>query len=257
MKKRNIFFLLLLGVMPVMAQTDLDRQKAVWRQMVQDTLRDSQTLQAPTLSRPWRSSDNLQTEPIVTDPASRLHATVDLSAFYLSGHNLPHHGGFSQNVNLSYDSPLVKDGRLWFTGGANFNNVMWGSDNYRSVNLYGRLDYQINDKLDVYLYGNLNLTNNRGSYYTPYLYGPGYGWYGGPWTSPLAFGGYPGYYGPGYYDGFGPSYYGALGYYDGFGYNGIAPGANVIGVGATYHPSRNFWISVNVERAWYNDPVFR
>ncbi|MDD5862004.1 MAG: hypothetical protein PUD15_05515 [Prevotella sp.] len=245
MKKRNIFFLLLLGALPVMAQTDLDRQKAVWRQMVQDTLRDRQPLEAPTLSRPWSGSDALQSAAVVTDPASRLHASVDLSAFYLSGDNLPHHGGFSQNVNLSYDSPLVKDGRLWFTGGANFNNVMWGSDNYRSVNLYGRLDYQINDKFDVYLYGNLNLTNNRGSYYTPYLYRRGYGWYGGPWASPLAYrGGWPGYYG-------------AMGYYDDFGYNGIAPGANVIGVGATYHPSRNFWISVNVERAWYNDPVFR
>ena len=52
-----------------------------------------------------------------------LNVSLDLSAFATFGKNLPHKGGFSQNINATYLAPLTKDGKLWIAGGGYFNNT--------------------------------------------------------------------------------------------------------------------------------------
>ena len=54
-----------------------------------------------------------------------LNVSLDLSAFATFGKNLPHKGGFSQNINATYLAPLTKDGKLWIAGGGYFNNTFW------------------------------------------------------------------------------------------------------------------------------------
>ena len=71
-----------------------------------------------------------------------LNVSLDLSAFATFGKNLPHKGGFSQNINATYLAPLTKDGKLWIAGGGYFNNTFWGSDSYRDVGLYAILGYR-------------------------------------------------------------------------------------------------------------------
>ena len=74
-----------------------------------------------------------------------LNVSLDLSAFATFGKNLPHKGGFSQNINATYLAPLTKDGKLWIAGGGYFNNTFWGSDSYRDVGLYALLGYRFNE----------------------------------------------------------------------------------------------------------------
>ena len=64
-----------------------------------------------------------------------LNLSLGASAFATFGKNLPHKGGFSQNINATYLAPLTKDGKLWIAGGGYFNNTFWGSDSYRDVGL--------------------------------------------------------------------------------------------------------------------------
>ena len=59
-----------------------------------------------------------------------LNTSVDLSAFYVSGKGLPHHGGFSQGIDLTYLAPLTKDKKAWMALGGNLQHINWGGDHY-------------------------------------------------------------------------------------------------------------------------------
>lgn len=74
-----------------------------------------------------------------------LNLSLGASAFATFGKNLPHKGGFSQNINATYLAPLTKDGKLWIAGGGYFNNTFWGSDSYRDVGLYAIMGYKFNE----------------------------------------------------------------------------------------------------------------
>lgn len=154
-----------------------------------------------------------------------LNVSLDLSAFATFGKNLPHKGGFSQNINATYLAPLTKDGKLWIAGGGYFNNTFWGSDSYRDVGLYALLGYRFNEHWEAYVYGQLSINNN----YNRYMSYPYYGWYGWPTMGVMPMG-----YGMG------------------------AAGANVLGAGVKYNVNKNFSIGLNVEGIWYNNktPVY-
>lgn len=157
-----------------------------------------------------------------------LNVSLDLSAFATFGKNLPHKGGFSQNINATYLAPLTKDGKLWIAGGGYFNNTFWGSDSYRDVGLYAILGYRFNEHWEAYVYGQLSVNNNYSRYGNPYRGYPYYGW-GWPATGVMPLG-----YGMG------------------------AAGANVLGAGVKYNVNKNFSIGLNVEGIWYNNktPVY-
>lgn len=157
-----------------------------------------------------------------------LNVSLDLSAFATFGKNLPHKGGFSQNINATYLAPLTKDGKLWIAGGGYFNNTFWGSDSYRDVGLYAILGYRFNEHWEAYVYGQLSINNNYNRYTSRYMGYPYYGW-GWPATGVMPLG-----YGMG------------------------AAGANVLGAGVKYNVNKNFSIGLNVEGIWYNNktPVY-
>lgn len=157
-----------------------------------------------------------------------LNVSLDLSAFATFGKNLPHKGGFSQNINATYLAPLTKDGKLWIAGGGYFNNTFWGSDSYRDVGLYAILGYRFNEHWEAYVYGQLSVSNNYSRYGNLYRGYPNYGW-GWPVTGVMPLG-----YGMG------------------------AAGANVLGAGVKYNVNKNFSIGLNVEGIWYNNktPVY-
>lgn len=157
-----------------------------------------------------------------------LNVSLDLSAFATFGKNLPHKGGFSQNINATYLAPLTKDGKLWIAGGGYFNNTFWGSDSYRDVGLYAILGYRFNEHWEAYVYGQLSVNNNYSRYGSLYRSYPYYGW-GWPATGVMPLG-----YGMG------------------------AAGANVLGAGVKYNVNKNFSIGLNVEGIWYNNktPVY-
>lgn len=157
-----------------------------------------------------------------------LNVSLDLSAFATFGKNLPHKGGFSQNINATYLAPLTKDGKLWIAGGGYFNNTFWGSDSYRDVGLYAILGYRFNEHWEAYVYGQLSVSNNYSRYGNLYRGYPNYGW-GWPVTGVMPLG-----YGMG------------------------AAGANVLGAGVKYNVNKNFSIGMNVEGIWYNNktPVY-
>lgn len=159
-----------------------------------------------------------------------LNVSIDLSAFATFGKGVPHHGGFGQTLSAAYLSPLSRDGKWWVAGGGYLNNIMWGGDSYRDAGLYAMLGYKINDKWELYAYGQLSLANNYGSYRQRYytygypnryaLCSPLYGWMGmGPMGAGMG-----------------------------------AAGANVLGVGALYHVNRSLTIGLSVEGVWYNQP---
>jgi len=161
-----------------------------------------------------------------------LNVSLGASAFATFGKNVPHKGGFSQNINATYLAPLTKDGKLWIAGGGYFNNTFWGSDSYRDVGLYAIMGYKFNEHWEAYVYGQLSISNNYDNFYNRYAgYGPyGYGRYG--------MGYYPGMWG--------------LGGTMPMGYGMGMPGANVLGAGVKYNVNKNFSIGFNVEGVWYN-----
>lgn len=151
-----------------------------------------------------------------------LNVSLDLSAFATFGKNLPHKGGFTQNINATYLAPLTKDGKLWIAGGGYLNSTFWGSDNYRDVGLYAMLGYRFNEHWEAYVYGQLSLSNNYNRYGMGY-----YGWpyrYGWPMANVMPMG-----YGMG------------------------AAGANVLGAGVRYNVNKNFTIGLNIEGVWYDN----
>ncbi len=162
-----------------------------------------------------------------------LNVSLSASAFATFGKNLPHKGGFSQNINATYLAPLTKDGKLWIAAGGYLDNTFWGSDSYRDVGLYAIMGYKFNDHWEAYVYGQLSVSNNYDTLYGQYAgYGPyGYERYG--------IGSYPGMWGMG----------GTMP----FGYGMGMPGANVLGAGVRYNVNKNFSIGISVEGVWYNN----
>lgn len=161
-----------------------------------------------------------------------LNVGVGLSAFATFGKNVPHRGGFTQDINATYLAPISRDGRMWLAAGGYLQNTFWGGDSYRDAGLYAMLGYRFDEHWEAYVYGQLSLANNYNDYYSRY------GWYG---------------YGP--FGGMGRWGYASLFGYSPMGYGMGMAGANVLGAGVIYHFNRNFSIGLNIQGAWYDDPT--
>lgn len=161
-----------------------------------------------------------------------LNASVGVSAFATFGKNVPHKGGLTENINLTYLKPLTKDGKLWMMAGGYLNHMNWGGDSYRDVGLYGVLGYKFNEHWEAYLYGQLSINNNYDNLYSRYG-GWGMGRYG--------------------VYGYSPWMWSAMNPVMPFGYGMGAAGANVLGAGAIYHVNKNFSIGFNIEGIWYDN----
>lgn len=232
---KNIFLLiaLLSGFCPYLwaQHMDIETQKKVWRQMVADTITHPADDIIAVNGGKLAPRDSLIAPPSIRNFSEGLHqglnVNVSASAFATFGHNTPHRGGLSQDVDLSYIAPLTHDGKLWMNIGGYMDHTNWGDDHYYDAGIYGMLDYNISEHWDAYVYGQLNLTNNN-----QYL---GYT---------------PGYYGymPGYYNFMPGSHtFNSMWTY------GMGPaGANVIGGGVRYH-NKKFSLAINVEADWFNN----
>jgi hypothetical protein len=224
---------------------DLETQKKMWRKMVADTVPvpiDDQTKIIGNSMPHLTSLDSLITPPsIIEDYSYGLHQGLNVSlgasAFATFGKNVPHSGGFSQNIDLNYVAPITRDGKIWTSFGGYMNHTNWGSDNYYDVGLHGMLGYKIDDHWEAYIYGQLSVSNNYNKYYYS-NYGP----YG-------LLGFYPGY-GMGGFPVYGIGY----AFSSPWGYGMGVPGAIVLGTGIRYtNKNKTFSIGVNVEGVWYHD----
>ncbi|SES95106.1 hypothetical protein [Prevotella sp. kh1p2] len=235
---------LLAGVPALAQRADLEAQKALWRQMVADTVPAAATTLQPAMPvAEWRAgTDSVPAAPGPTAQSyiptalnyspygyawglhSGLNVEVGLSAFATFGKHVPHRGGFSQNINAAYVAPLTRNGKLWLAAGGYLNNTNWGGDSYRDAGLYALLGYRIDQHWEAYAYGQLSLASNYDRFYSRYWgYGPAYMGF----CSPMGIGGTR--YGMG------------------------MPGAKVAGGGVTYHFNRNFSLGVSVQGVWYDN----
>lgn len=147
-----------------------------------------------------------------------LNASVGLSAFATFGKHVPHHGGFTQDINATYLAPITRDRKMWLAAGGYLQNTFWGGDSYRDAGLYAILGYRFDEHWEAYVYGQLSLANNYAAYYDRY------GWYG-------------------------------HGLFGGRGYGMGMAGANVLGAGVIYHVNRSLSIGIDIQGAWYDDPT--
>lgn len=235
---------LLTGVSALAQRADLEAQKALWRQMVADTVPAAAAPSPAAMPvAEWSAgTDSVPATPVPTAQSyiptalnyspygytwglhSGLNVEVGLSAFATFGKHVPHRGGVSQNINAAYVAPLTRNGRLWLAAGGYLNNTNWGGDSYRDAGLYALLGYRIDQHWEAYAYGQLSLASNYDRFYSRYWgYGPAYMGF----CSPIGIGGTR--YGMG------------------------MPGAKVAGGGVIYHFNRNFSLGVSVQGVWYDN----
>ena len=89
-----------------------------------------------------------------------INASLGLSVFstFGSGHTWSG-AGFSENASLMYAIPLGK--KFSAAIGGYIKNTSWAHDSFRSAGLSAILNYQANDRLNVYAYGQKSLLNSR------------------------------------------------------------------------------------------------
>ena len=183
------------------------------------------------------TSDAVPTPPLYTSRFNDygwglhegLNVSAGLSAFATFGKQVPHRGGFSQNLSATYLATLSKNRKLWVAAGGTLRNTNWGSDNYRDALLYAALGYRFNDHWEAWVYGQKSIANSgTGVFASPYGVYPG-----------LGYGFYPGLY---------SSFYGG-----GLGF----PGADMVGAAVKYSVNPHFSFQLNVETAWYRRPAFQ
>lgn len=156
-----------------------------------------------------------------------LNVGIGLSAFATFGKNVPHRGGFTQDINATYLAPISRDRKMWLAAGGYLQNTTWGGDSYRDAGMYAMLGYRFDEHWEAYVYGQLSIANNYDNYHNRYAYSPYWGM--NRWYNPMFLGASPMGYGMG------------------------MPGANVLGAGVIYHFNKNFSIGINVQGAWYDD----
>lgn len=89
-----------------------------------------------------------------------VNASLGLSVFstFGSGHTWSG-AGFSENASMMYAMPLGK--KFSAAIGGYIKNTSWAHDSFRSAGLSAILNYQANDRLNVYAYGQKSLLNSR------------------------------------------------------------------------------------------------
>lgn len=67
--------------------------------------------------------------------------------------------GFTENASLMYAQPLGKGFSI--AVGGYIKNTSWAHDSFRSAGLSALVNYQVNDRLNVYAYGQKSLLNSK------------------------------------------------------------------------------------------------
>ena len=192
MKQKLILIIgmLLLMVQGAVGQTDLS-QRRQWndafieqqRQIYRDSLmRDSLSLAgkaANQLDMPWNT-------PMVdmggyglgaygypyagNDFGWRLHegfnAQFGMSMSAGLGKHAPKGVGFGQTAAFAYVHPITN--KLSIAAGLMANNFKWGAWQRTEVGIGGVLAYQVNDNINVYLYGQKNFLPRNTDFWGPY-----------------------------------------------------------------------------------------
>lgn len=144
----------------IMYQTQESPAQAITPQLC-----DSASLHLPTLTE-YGQMPNLHFPYLGWHnwPTWRLHegvnASLGLSVFstFGSGHTWSG-AGFSENASMMYAMPLGK--KLSAAIGGYIKNTSWAHDSFRSAGLSAILNYQANDRLNVYAYGQKSLLNSK------------------------------------------------------------------------------------------------
>lgn len=155
-----------------------------------------------------------------------LNVGVDMSVSAEFGKGARSGVGFDQILSATYIHPLSN--HLWFSAGGYIDHLTWGGDHYLSAGIRGELGYQFDEHWAAYIYGQKNLVN-RGGYYYSRFGGTGYGRnaFGGP--------------------GFGRFGYNRM--YSPYAYENLS---DKLGVGVRWAPSPNFSLQIQVEKNWWN-----
>lgn len=112
--------------------------------------------QLPTLHYPFLSFYNWPT----WDLHKGFNVSLGASVFSTFGSGNTWSGaGFSENASLMYAMPLGKGFSL--AVGGYIKNTSWAHTSFRSAGLSALINYQVNDRLNVYAYGQKSLLNNK------------------------------------------------------------------------------------------------
>lgn len=177
----------------------------------------------------WRQMVADTAQAAVAVPHAEFHASLGVSAFTTLGHG-SRGGGFGQDISLSYEAPLTHNGKCWLTVGGYLSHTLYRGDSYRDAGLYAMLDYRFNEHWEGYAFAQIS-GGERSWWRSPrYWWGTPYGL--GRWTAPYS--------------------WRPMAWGDGMALGGVTiPGADMVGVGTTYHFNHHFSIGFSVSQAWY------
>jgi hypothetical protein len=176
MTRHTLLYIALLALLPLATNaqetsTDFAISDEVYTvtesptQNLMPQLSDSTTLNLPTLTEygqmpyfhfPYLGWHNWHTWNL----HEGINASLGMSVFSTFGSGNTWSGaGFSENASVMYAMPLSKR----FSGaiGGYIKNTSWAHDSFRSAGLSAILNYQANDRLNVYAYGQKSLLNSR------------------------------------------------------------------------------------------------
>lgn len=89
-----------------------------------------------------------------------LNASLGMSVFSTFGSGNTWSGaGFTESASLMYAMPLGK--KFSLAVGGYIKNTSWAHDSYRSAGLSAILNYQVNERLNVYAYGQKSLISSK------------------------------------------------------------------------------------------------
>lgn len=134
-------------------------------QAITPQLTDSTSLSLPTLTE-YGQMPNFHFPYLgfYNWPTWNLHeginASLGLSVFSTFGSGNTWSGaGFSENASIMYAMPLSK--KFSAAIGGYIKNTSWAHDSFRSAGLSAILNYQANERLNVYAYGQKSLLNSK------------------------------------------------------------------------------------------------
>lgn len=211
--KLHILFVMLLLSQSMYAQTNLEQQKALWREMVADTVKQH----------------NQSAEDFGDGLHEGLNVQANFSAFATMGSRMPHKGGFSEGIDALYLTPLTRNNKMWMALGGSVSHTNWGSDQYYNARLNAMLGYKFNKHWEAWLYGQLNVSNDNKPVASNYYYG--YLPMGVMGAMPFSYSYAPGLMGDWYYN---------------------DADVNRIGASVRYTNGKSFSLQINVEGNWYN-----
>lgn len=134
----------------------IDHQTSVTQELMPSLPKLNEYGQVPSIHFPYMGFNNWPTWSL----HEGVNASLGLSVFstFGSGHTWSG-AGFSENASMMYAMPLGK--KFSAAIGGYIKNTSWAHDSFRSAGLSAILNYQANDRLNVYAYGQKSLLNNR------------------------------------------------------------------------------------------------